>query len=73
MRTRILELDDPQLTPQTVDETRDCLGEAILLIHARVAVRAAERGNVALRNSTLPSCEAPGWNRISWMRPFASR
>ena len=46
VRRRIVEINDPQLPVQTVDEVRDCLGKAVLLIHARIAVRAAESGNV---------------------------
>lgn len=46
VRKRILEIDDPQLPPQAVDEIRDCLGKAVLLIHARIATRAAEGGNI---------------------------
>jgi hypothetical protein len=57
---RILELDDPQLSPQTVEEIRHCLGKAILLIHARVAVRAAERGKLKLARQHVELMHASG-------------
>jgi hypothetical protein len=42
VRDRIHELDDPQLTQHLAHEIRDALSEVILLINARLAVKASE-------------------------------
>ena len=43
LANRMRDLDDPRLTPELAQRIRNCLPKAILLVNARMAVRAAER------------------------------
>ena len=47
VRSRISELDDPRLTHDLVSQIRESLEEVILLVSARLAVRAAEKNESA--------------------------
>lgn len=59
---RVQDLDDPRLTAETANQLRAALPMTLLLINAKLAVQAAERGDATEANRLLSLIRESGFN-----------
>jgi len=61
LKRRVHDLGDPRITDATVDEIRSSLPRTVLLINAKLALEAAERGNLEATTRHLALMDGSGF------------